>query len=51
MKKLLTMGLIVPLALVAFASVSMATEEPAQQNELNQDLNSDLNSDRTDTGT
>ena len=45
MKKLVMMGLIVPLALlVAFASVSMAADEPAKQ-ELNQDLNKDLNGD------
>ncbi len=42
MKKLVMMGLIVPLAmLVAFASVSMAADEPTQ--ELNQELNKDLN--------
>ncbi len=45
MKKMVMMGLIVPLALlVAFASVSMAADEPAKQ-ELNQDLNKDLNGD------
>ncbi len=45
MKKVVMMGLIVPLAmLVAFASVSMAADEPATQ-ELNQELNKDLNSD------
>ena len=45
MKKLVMMGLIVPLAmLVAFGSVSMAADEPATQ-ELNQDLNKDLNGD------
>ena len=45
MKKLVMMGLIVPLAmLVAFASVSMAADEPAKP-ELNQDLNKDLNGD------
>ncbi len=45
MKKLVMMGLIVPLAmLVAFGSVSMAADEPAKQ-ELNQDLNKSLNGD------
>ena len=45
MKKLVMMGLIVPLAvLVTFGSVSMAADEPAPQ-ELNQDLNKDLNGD------
>ena len=45
MKKLVMMGLIVPLGmLVAFASVSMAADEPATQ-ELNQELNKDLNGD------
>ncbi len=48
MKKLVMMGLIVPLAmLVAFGSVSMAADEPATQ-ELNQDLNKDLNGDAGD---
>ena len=43
MKKLVMMGLIVPLSmLVAFAFVSMAADEPATQ-ELNQELNKDLN--------
>ena len=41
MKKLLT--ILVPLAmLVAFASVSLATDEAAQSKELNQDLNKDI---------
>ena len=45
MKKLVMMGLIVPLAmLVAFGTVSMAADEPATQ-ELNQDLNKDLSGD------
>ncbi len=48
MKKLVMMGLIVPLAmLVAFAFVSMAADEPATQ-ELNQELNKDLNGDAPD---
>jgi hypothetical protein len=49
MKKLLT--IIVPLAmLVAFASVSMATEEGAAQ-ELNQELNKDISGDVGDVAT
>ncbi len=48
MKKLVMMGLIVPLVvLVAFASVSMAADEPTQ--ELNQELNKDLNGTSRDT--
>ena len=44
MKKLVMIGLIVPLAmLVAFGSVSMAADETQQ--ELNQDLNKNLNGD------
>ena len=49
MKKLVMIGLIVPLAmLVAFGTVSMAADETAK--ELNQDLNKSLNGDdRRDT--
>ena len=48
MKKLVMMGFIVSMAmLVAFASVSMAADEPTQ--ELNQDLNKDLNGASRDT--
>ena len=50
MKKLGMMGLIVPLAmLVAFASVSMAADEPVR--ELNQELNKDLNDGTSRDGT
>jgi hypothetical protein len=46
MKKLLMV--IVPLAmLVAFASVSLATDEAAQSKELNQDLNKDISGEVT----
>jgi hypothetical protein len=45
MKKLITMGMIVGLAvLVGLSTVSLAADQPAKQ-ELNQDLNQDLNGD------
>jgi hypothetical protein len=50
MKKLLM--ILVPLAmLVAFASVSLATDEATQSKELNQDLNKDISGEVTGGGT